>query len=816
MLFCFCIVLGTVYTQQQTYKYTASHVAFMRVLNKDLADNAQTVDDIWIWLNSVVSNIGSRTIDHIEGNCAYDAVNMQDVTIDGVVYSLVSPELQTSACSTENLDFIQGGDDEVYLTGNHMILSFGVFTDRSSPYYPVAKSSNKDFKVRSSEVKTLDPLRDDKIVEICSSQWTEKCLYRDGFDNTPGSTFGWPGVKVGNRYVYENSSFAMIFTNGADPQFIYPCYSYAGRNQFVPEDSESEDTGPVTVTSAPAAAPGPGPAPTPSPTPAAAPGPGPAPTPSPTPAAAPGPGPAPTPSPTPAAAPGPGPAPLSGRRLQIDVSPGKGAPDGLTADDVVVSNCSLAWVSSGYDIRAGCLLDSSRQPTAFEAYITAVQGYEDVRKLQDYYFGCEKLTTLDKERVADTYVQASATLDSYLEGEDSYGIFFSTENQESWIQESKTAISLLRRHKYIDENTRVFRTYCITRNLGKDELFYSMLVFEFKISTVGRIEVDVEAQYVPIIQYYYGNDGYEWRSQEVLVLEVAMLCIFGLFVLREIHQLLTVRVAACLAHANNFSKANPLTQKRGAIIKPEQVDEEIGEFAVVTKENGRSEVAAANAGDVGSVGGSAHSSPRIADISHNIDQAIGEIDDKLSELGDALEDFMPNIAGWNDILDWSTILVLVLGMAYRIEYVHAAEAFHNMVLDLEKQRSYDDRLEKIVGDFRNIGDLTNTLKLIAISIVGVGLMQFFRYFSFDKRLGIVTATMGAALKDLLPVLLIFATVVAAYAVLGTEIYGTQLEEVSQQLRCESIFRVFFVHLTVVCLFVCLLVFVASGRISGDH
>ncbi|CAE7460485.1 unnamed protein product, partial [Symbiodinium microadriaticum] len=625
--------------------------------------------------------------------------------IDGVSYNLLNPALQTQACDVGNLHFIQGGLDEVYLTGNHMILTFGVFSDRSSPYFPVKGSSTKDFKVRSSLVKSLDPIRDDKVVEICASQWTNKCLYKDGFAGDPGTTFGWLGYRSGDEYIFENSSSAMLFTDGGENEFIYPCYAYEGRNQKMPGDEPSSTE---FINDQPYDQPydqsyG-----------------------------------------------------QSYGQSYAQPNPGLGAPDGLTAADVVLSNCSLTWVSNGYDIRAGCMKDSAVQPSAFEAYLASVRGYLNVRDLQNAYFGCYSLVDVSDTQMDRTFVEATKTLDSYLKQSDSYGMFFSTENQEKWIQESREGILLLRRHEFIDKNTRVFRLFCITRNLGEDELFYSMLVFEFSIRTVGKISVNVEAKYVPIIQYYYGMDGYEWRVREVYVLEVMMLCIFILFVLRESHQLITKRILGCLTHAKHYwnggsSRVRSVSPEPHALKKP-------------TAQRSRS----------------AGSSPRgmgehIVGLADDFDHALDDIDDKLSELGDALEEYLPDIAGWNDILDWCTILVLVLGMSYRIAYVKAAVDFHNLVLDVEKSRTYDDHLERFASEFRHLGNLTEAIHMIAIAIVFVGLMQFFRYFSFDKRLGIVTETMSAAFKDLLPVLLIFATVLFAYGVLGTEIYGTELE-----------------------------------------
>ena len=81
-------------------------------------------------------------------------------------------------------------------------------------------------------------------------------------------------------------------------------------------------------------------------------------------------------------------------------------------------------------------------------------------------------------------------------------------------------------------------------------------------------------------------------------------------------------------------------------------------------------------------------------------------------------------------------------------------------------------------DFRELDTIEGHTRTIALCVVLIGLVQFFRYLSFDRRFGIVTDTILSSALDLIPVLAIFAVVCIAYAVMGTAIYGQDLVEFS--------------------------------------
>ena len=68
------------------------------------------------------------------------------------------------------------------------------------------------------------------------------------------------------------------------------------------------------------------------------------------------------------------------------------------------------------------------------------------------------------------------------------------------------------------------------------------------------------------------------------------------------------------------------------------------------------------------------------------------------------------------------------------------------------------------------------LPYLSLSLfIVVALTQFFSYLTFDKRFGLVTATLVKAVHDIVPMLIILLSVLLTYSVLGCIIYGQSIE-----------------------------------------
>jgi hypothetical protein len=813
MLFCFGILLGTTYTEQQPYVYSSSHQALMVAIKQADALSVGTVADIWTWIDAVISSTGGDGVDSINANCQYDTFNSQEVVIDGMSYTLGKPSYDSTACDEQNIEFVTGSMSEVYLTGNHQLLSFGIFSMRSVPQYPVQNSvknaQSSLIKVRSSESAPLNPLRDEKVVEMCDAPWG-RCLHRDGFYGQAGSTFNWIGRVVDGYSAFQDGSSAYMILppEVPAPVIISPCFIYRDL------DPTPSPTGMPSIQSPPDAGGG-------------------------------GDG-----------GGGDGGGSPPNRHLSSstpphdEVLPGNPTWSG-DVSNITLDSCDYTWISTGYTIRETCLSLENIKPSPLLAYLARQGNHDDVYDLLNSYFGCSGLDTVTSSQMKSLYVTSSKCLESNILGDRAYGVFFSTANQDIWIRQSLEGTLQLQAHKYIDDNTRIVRIYFITRSLGREQLFYTIITVEFVLGVDGSIGSSVSATYVPMIMFQYGYGEYEWRVKDVYRFEIMLLVIFALFTIREIYQLVTKRlvwllpdrVRQCFHKRTSAVREGesglekkpitipvPLRSARVGIVpvRPAGSMRESGEgggangsdkgisminyeaVQMMTNEEEEEDEGGRVAQSHISSGSRQQPQPHKGDeekqdslpiaptISHkpssnlllssepseriDVEHLVEEMNDLVDDLGDALEDiiddYTPDSAGIHDMLDWLTILVITLGIIYRIHYIQTAAALHTYLMNQEEERTYDEHMEQIVAKFADIESQDQTIHLIAIALIAVGMLQFFRYLSFNKRFGIVTTTMAASTGDLLPVLIIFVSIVIAYAILASEIYGIEMEEYS--------------------------------------
>ena len=67
-------------------------------------------------------------------------------------------------------------------------------------------------------------MRDKKIAEVCEAPWGSLCVKSDAYTESSASTFGWPGMTLGDRRTFHNESMAYIYNEGF--RYLTPCYAY--------------------------------------------------------------------------------------------------------------------------------------------------------------------------------------------------------------------------------------------------------------------------------------------------------------------------------------------------------------------------------------------------------------------------------------------------------------------------------------------------------------------------------------------------------------------------------------------------------------
>jgi hypothetical protein len=128
-----------------------------------------------------------------------------------------------------------------------------------------------------------------------------------------------------------------------------------------------------------------------------------------------------------------------------------------------------------------------------------------------------------------------------------------------------------------------------------------------------------------------------------------------------------------------------------------------------------------------------------------------------------------------NVLDWLTVLIVMCLLVLRVRYFQTARQLHELFLELGEQHNYSDHMADIIARFGSLDDLMGSQRLLLMLVMFMGMTQFFRYLSFDSRLGIVADTVLHSARDLLPVLFIFVVVLMGYSVLGAAIFGHNVE-----------------------------------------
>lgn len=422
MVLCVFVILGALYTQMQPYKYTSSNMAFEHALHMDDAAQIRDFEDVWDWLGDVVGDIGGRTSGHVESNCAYNEPNTQFITVENKTYEIFNPLTQYGAC--QNMQFIEGAKDPVFLTGDNELMLFGMFSLRSADHLSMKRSVGdlRRHRVRKVAPEPVDPSRDRKVIEVCTAPWddTNVCVKKDGFflpgfyDNSPGSALHWPGKTEDGKHVFEaETAWGSLHRAGQQFEDLLPCYS-----------STSD----------------------------------------------------------------------------VPLQWGK---DDYTDEDVFLTelrNCDFVWTTSGFDTRKLCLDAINDQPTPQDAYVASRNGFSSIIDMIDYYNGCNDILEASSAELENMFTEGYGVFRTHLSHDKSWGTFFNTTNQGIWLADHTELKHSQQFHGVLDHSTRLFTIYIVTRNLGDDALFYTLLRIIFTHKTDGTIRVKLKPTYIPIIQ----------------------------------------------------------------------------------------------------------------------------------------------------------------------------------------------------------------------------------------------------------------------------------------------------------------------------
>lgn len=256
----FTLFLFVVYYERYPPKYYGSYDAISRALNFSFAEKeVHNSDSFWAWFNTVITNVAGSTYKDVNIHCLKERI--QTVTINGVSFETADPRVNFDSC-LDSVDRINGWEKQLLLTGNHELLSFGIFTKRA-PFHKVHNrlyngeynaewplvdddatvaqpgTGYKDMYLRSSPRANLDSTNDPKVIQICDISNNQVCVLSDGFNESVGSTLNWNGVILDNKLAFDVNSNAYIYFGLSESYIlpnVKPCYTHGIEDEIVAID----------------------------------------------------------------------------------------------------------------------------------------------------------------------------------------------------------------------------------------------------------------------------------------------------------------------------------------------------------------------------------------------------------------------------------------------------------------------------------------------------------------------------------------------------------------------------------------------------
>jgi hypothetical protein len=511
------------------------------------------------------------------------------------------------------------------------------------------------------------------------------------------------------------------------------------------------------------------------------------------------------------------------------------------------ASCSLAWISPGRDVRDHCLAALGDQATPLQAYMAGQSGKQTVPELYEHEFGCVRLLGWPEAGLSRVFVEQSRVLSTYLGSDSAYGSFFPTSDLLRWVQDAHHFSTQLQMSDALDEQSRSFMVYLITRSLSEQGLFYARVKVAFSFSAEGTAAARLHTTFSPMIDFSYGTNGHAWvRSlllnrmeggreggkeggrecccellfnvhvffcccthcflqvfQDVFVWECILLFLFVAFTIREIYQLAMYcrekKKTRAVRPADESSSGNPASERR--VRGEERPDKPPLSAPILQIERDKESLLLTEEEPCEhphphphpsplphSSHSSALDSPPPPDKSDECRAALrqssaedlsctgadGE-DDWGEELEQRVEEAMPDKSAVGNVLDWVTVLIVLSLLGLRAHYITTARLLHELALALAEEHNYSEHLGDLLSRFDSLQRLQEWQRLLCMLVMFVGMTQFFRYLSFDSRLGIVAATVLDSALVLLPVLFIFVIVLVGYSVLGAALFGHEVE-----------------------------------------
>jgi hypothetical protein len=474
----------------------------------------------------------------------------------------------------------------------------------------------------------------------------------------------------------------------------------------------------------------------------------------------------------------------------------------------VDSNKRTIWVIKSLEYYLRCLdVMSSSQPIM--AYLTRAEYKQSYYEL-DYLSLCTSILNTPPQSLSNHYLYQSHFHTNKFSFKE-FGTFFTCASELDWVISSHHQLTTEYLMDSLNEFTRSMKVYALTRNLGREDLFYGLTTITLNFDSNGRILVTSNINYSPIIQFTYGSSsttsdsggGYHAKATflKTYILEVIFVIFFICFTLitlyiwfKKIYSVyvtlhavtpITTSMQETMTHEDATSgKGFELVTRVShswRMARPSQIDihhqreseTRVGEVIDLTQSGKEND----------------EENPQLVDLG----RGVGDCEKNQIQLPHE-ESFFRAVQHhpyyttflaiifpftYYDLLDLLTITAMTLSVIFRIQCIFKSLLIHDILVGLDIENGdYDSELENIVHLLLGLGSLELIYVNIIALTVSILLIQFFRYISFDERLAMISVTIYESLSLLIPVLLVFIVVLASYAMIGQAMYGKLLIEFS--------------------------------------
>jgi hypothetical protein len=780
-IFSLLFYLLTISSEIDPSRYIDTTTSIFQRLNLNDAYAIEELSEVLPWLSTLTSDIGGRTHENIKSLCSYDNPNQQTISYQSYNLTIVDPRIPSSPCPYDVNLFNK--ERMVSLNGNNQLLTFALYFSRSNYQSTGKEDGITDSKTSKYKSYLPNPRHDPYYIEILIVPWG-LCILTDGKFHSLGSTFNWNSRYVESELAFQFNSSAYI--NGT---LYYPCYGYITNNETGDDEL------------------------------------------------------------------------ISGDPFHTNL-------DDIHDAEKDYSNKQIIWIVKALDYYIRCLdVMSSAQPIM--AYLTSYNNKTSYYEL-DYLSTCTQILATSPSNLTNHYIYDNEFHDNKITPK-KFGTFFECSSELDWLISAHTQLTREYLMDSLNDFTRSLDVYALSRNLGHQNLFYSLTTITFTFNDNGEIRVTSNINYSPIIQFTYGttsltsNDAGTESSGYVpkrlflttYVLEVVYLILFAIYTLFTINKFIqkfyTVYMTLRSITPLSSGRATPLD---GNHLSALEMVQEYGGSGTDTTQRGQQQQQQLPWERQGNGNGDSKKNEEVKvvhfvvdspdlenqqlSLTHQPNTVLGQHDPEddptaASASAAATQEYQKNskelaktiekhtIAHHvqhdhlhltrrhsqqsssppplssssssspyltylriilfpftlNDLLDTVTLTAVVLCIIYRVLYLQKSLEIHDILVNLDIELgAYDSELENILHSLLRLGVLEIIYVNVIAVTVGVLLLQFFRYISFDERLAMISLTIYESLSLLFPVLLVFIVVLGSYAVIGQAIYGKLLVEFS--------------------------------------